>query len=121
LSVDFGHGNFVKTPTKNKLKQIPHATCSAGEINGNHTTFGIVGSVWVHAMLAATGSSDLALASLLTDSYPGFGHMAAQQMTTLCENWKCGFHDPGGGSQNHIMCVPDDFPLNFAQCSPTCA
>eukprot|EP01044_Picomonas_judraskeda_P010836 COSAG03_NODE_1427_length_4098_cov_2.188797_5_plen_132_part_00 len=20
-----------------------------------------------------------------------------------CENWRCGFHDPGGGSQNHIM------------------
>jgi hypothetical protein len=24
-------------------------------------------------------------------------------MTTLCENWKCSFHNPGGGSQNHIM------------------
>jgi len=26
-----------------------------------------------------------------------------QNMTTLCENWGCTFHDAGGGSQNHIM------------------
>jgi len=31
------------------------------------------------------------------------GHMAAQNMTTLCENWACTFHDAGGGSGNHIM------------------
>ena len=45
----------------------------------------------------------MALSILLTDSYPSFGHMLVENMTTLCENWKCGFHDPGGGSQNHIM------------------
>ena len=42
----------------------------------------------------------MALSILLTDSYPSFGHMLVENMTTLCENWKCGFHDPGGGSQN---------------------
>lgn len=72
-------------------------------INSNHTTFGIVGSVWTHPMLEAAGRGDVALSTLTTDAYPGFGHMVANNMTTLCENWKCGFHDPGGGSQNHIM------------------
>ena len=38
----------------------------------------------------------MAVSSLTTDAYPGFGHMVANNMTTLCENWKCGFHDPGG-------------------------
>ena len=37
--------------------------------NGNHTTFGIVGSVWVHPMLEAAGRADVALATLLTDTY----------------------------------------------------
>lgn len=26
-----------------------------------------------------------------------------QNMTTLCENWACTYHEAGGGSQNHIM------------------
>ena len=29
--------------------------------------------------------------------------MAHQNMTTLCENFACTFHEAGGGSQNHIM------------------
>ena len=29
--------------------------------------------------------------------------MAHQNMTTLCENYACTFHEAGGGSQNHIM------------------
>ena len=48
----------------------------------------------------ADGHGQVALSILLTDSYPSFGHMLVENMTTLCENWKCGFHDPGGGSQN---------------------
>jgi|EP01043_Picozoa_sp_COSAG02_P035818 hypothetical protein len=28
---------------------------------------------------------------------------AHQNMTTLCENFACTFHEAGGGSQNHIM------------------
>eukprot|EP01045_Picozoa_sp_COSAG04_P021015 COSAG04_NODE_2216_length_4513_cov_3.037155_6_plen_56_part_00 len=31
---------------------------------------------------------------------PSLGHMAHQNMTTLCENWACTFHEAGGGSQN---------------------
>ena len=34
---------------------------------------------------------------------PSLGHMAHQNMTTLCENFACTAHDAGGGSQNHIM------------------
>ena len=85
-------------------------------INGNHTTFGIVGSVWTHPMLEAAGRGDVALSTLTTDAYPGFGHMVANNMRTLCENWECGFHDPGGergplnkpmsGGSTPIVCAP---------------
>ena len=34
----------------------------------------------------------------LIERYPSIGHMAAQNMTTLCENWACTFHDAGGGT-----------------------
>jgi alpha-L-rhamnosidase len=71
--------------------------------NGKRFTFGIVGSVVVHPMLDAAGHANLALDTLLTDEYPSFGRFVQQNMTTLCENWKCTFHDAGGGSQNHIM------------------
>ena len=43
--------------------------------------------------------------------------MVAQNMTTLCENWLCGFHDPGGGSQNHIMYVATHFMQNTSEAS----
>jgi len=54
-------------------------------------------------MLDAGGHSDIAISLLLNDAYPSLGHMAHQNMTTLCENYACTFHDAGGGSQNHIM------------------
>eukprot|EP00656_Telonema_subtile_P057673 TRINITY_DN9541_c0_g2_i4.p1 TRINITY_DN9541_c0_g2~~TRINITY_DN9541_c0_g2_i4.p1 ORF type:complete len:563 (+),score=74.38 TRINITY_DN9541_c0_g2_i4:1409-3097(+) len=73
------------------------------EANGRHFTFGIVGSAWLFPALSSAGRGDLALSILMGDSYPSFGHMVQQNMTTLCENWKCEFHDAGGGSQNHIM------------------
>ena len=41
-------------------------------INGNHTTFGIVGSVWTHPMLEFAGRGDVALSTLTTDAYPGY-------------------------------------------------
>ena len=44
----------------------------------------------------------VALAILEGDMYPSIGHMAAQNMTTLCENWACTFHEAGGGSGNHV-------------------
>ena len=49
------------------------------------------------------GYGDVALSVLLNDAYPSIGHMAHQNMTTLCENWACTYHAAGGGSQNHIM------------------
>jgi hypothetical protein len=71
--------------------------------NDGRFTFGIVGSAWLFPMLEESGHGDIALDILLTDTYPSFGHFLVENMTTLCENWKCSFHSPGGGSQNHIM------------------
>ena len=68
--------------------------------NGGRFTFGIVGSGWLFPMLEESGHCEIALDILLTDTYPSFGHFLVENMTTLCENWKCGFHTPGGGSQN---------------------
>ena len=70
---------------------------------GNKTTSGVVGMAWLFPMLDKYGYSDVALAILLNDAYPSLGHMAHQNMTTLCENFACTFHEAGGGSQNHIM------------------
>jgi hypothetical protein len=70
---------------------------------GNRTTTGVVGMTWLFPMLDRYGYGDVALSVLLNDAYPSIGHMAYQNMTTLCENWACTFHDAGGGSQNHIM------------------
>jgi hypothetical protein len=70
---------------------------------GNKTTTGVVGIAWLFPALDAAGYSDTALEILLNDGYPSLGHMAHQNMTTLCENWACTFHEAGGGSQNHIM------------------
>lgn len=90
-------------PDATTRSTVGHALVENTEtINHNHTTFGIVGSVWVHSMLAEVGRSDVALSTLLTDAYPGFGHMVANNMTTLCENWLCTFY-VAYGSQNHIM------------------
>jgi hypothetical protein len=69
----------------------------------NKTTTGVVGIAWLFPMLDQYGYSEAALDVLLNDAYPSIGHMAHQNMTTLCENWACTFHDAGGGSQNHIM------------------
>lgn len=70
---------------------------------GNRTTAGVIGMAWVFAQLDRYGYGAEALATLLNDAYPSLGHMAHQNMTTLCENWSCTFHSAGGGSQNHIM------------------
>lgn len=70
---------------------------------GNKTTAGVVGMAWLFPMLDQYGYSDVALSILLNDAYPSLGHMAHQNMTTLCENFGCTFHEAGGGSQNHIM------------------
>ena len=41
------------------------------DANDGHFTFGIVGSAWLYPALAAGGQGDLALKTLLTDTYPG--------------------------------------------------
>ena len=73
------------------------------EARGNHSFGGIVGQRWIYPALEAAGYGAHALATLCQDSFPSFGHMAAQNQTTLCENWACGAHNAGGGSLNHIM------------------
>lgn len=99
---------------------------------GNRTTTGVVGIAWLFPALDEYGYGEEALAVLLNDAYPSIGHMAhqvghhrhclslaialhifaetvpllavvLQNMTTLCENLACTFHEAGGGSQNHIM------------------
>jgi len=70
---------------------------------GNRTTAGVVGMAWIFPMLDQYDYSDVALSVLIGDGYPSLGHMAHQNMTTLCENLACTFHSAGGGSQNHIM------------------
>lgn len=70
---------------------------------GNKTTTGVVGIAFLFPMLDKYGYGDVGLATLLNDDYPSLGHMAHQNMTTLCENFACTFHEAGGGSQNHIM------------------
>jgi hypothetical protein len=69
----------------------------------NKTTTGVAGIAWLFPALDQAGYSSTGLALLANDEYPSLGHMAHQNMTTLCENWACTFHDAGGGSQNHIM------------------
>lgn len=76
---------------------------------GNKTTTGVVGIAFLFPVLDKFGYGDVGLATLLNDDYPSLGHMAHQNMTTLCENFACTFHEAGGGSQNHIMlCVPSN-------------
>ena len=79
---------------------------------------------WIFPMLDLYGHGDEALKILSGDAYPSLGHMLSQatahehcyckskpypslsshkNMTTLCEDWACSYHDAGGGSQNHIM------------------
>jgi alpha-L-rhamnosidase len=70
---------------------------------GDKTTAGVVGMAFVFPMLDQHGFGERALAILSDDAYPSFGHMAAQNMTTLCESLACTFHDSGGSSLNHIM------------------
>ena len=70
---------------------------------GNKTTTGVSGIAWLFPALDQGGYSNTALAILLNDAYPSLGHMAHQNMTTLCENYACTAHEAGGGSQNHIM------------------
>jgi alpha-L-rhamnosidase len=70
---------------------------------GNKTTTGVVGISFLFPALDQYGYGDAALSVLLNDAYPSIGHMAHQNMTTLCENLACTFHNAGGGSQNHIM------------------
>jgi hypothetical protein len=71
--------------------------------NDGRFTFGIVGSAWLFPALESSGHGDIGLSILMTDTYPSVGHFLVENMTTLCENWACQFHEPGGGSQNHIM------------------
>ena len=70
---------------------------------GFKTTTGVVGIAWLFPALDAAGHSDVALRVLRGDAYPSIGFMIAQNMTTLCENFACTFHDAGHGSGNHIM------------------
>lgn len=70
---------------------------------GHRTTTGVVGIAFLFDQLDRYGHGDIGMATLLNDAYPSLGHMAAQNMTTLCENWACTYHAAGGGSQNHIM------------------
>jgi alpha-L-rhamnosidase len=70
---------------------------------GDKTTAGVVGMAFVFPMLDQHGFGDRALSILSDDAYPSFGYMASQNMTTLCENLACSFHDSGGSSLNHIM------------------
>eukprot|EP01044_Picomonas_judraskeda_P010835 COSAG03_NODE_1427_length_4098_cov_2.188797_4_plen_219_part_00 len=53
--------------------------------NDGRFTFGIVGSAWLFPMLEQSGHGDIGLDILLTDSYPSFGHMLVENMTTLCD------------------------------------
>ena len=69
---------------------------------GNKTTTGVSGIGWLFPALDRYGYSDTAIAVLLNDAYPSVGHMAHQNMTTLCENYACTAHEAGGGSQNHM-------------------
>lgn len=61
---------------------------------GNRSTSGVTGISFVLPMLGRYGYGDLALAVLLNDAYPSIGHMAHQNMTTLCENHAFTFHHP---------------------------
>ena len=70
--------------------------------NDGRFTFGIVGSAWLFPALESSGHGAIGLSILMTDSYPSVGHFLVENMTTLCENWACEFHAPGGGSQNHV-------------------
>ena len=56
---------------------------------GNRTTTGVVGIAWLLPILDQYGFADVAVSLLLNDAYPSIGHMAHQNMTTLCENFAC--------------------------------
>jgi len=45
-------------------------------------------------------NGERAMKTMMGDQYPSLGTMAAQNMTSLCENLACSFHTAGGGSQN---------------------
>jgi hypothetical protein len=80
---------------------------------GNKTTTGVVGIAFLFPMLDKYGYGDVGLATLLNDDYPSLGHMAHQNMTTLCENFACTFHEAGGGSQNHVRHKQSDAIMCF--------
>ena len=90
-------------PTPSIAQMVANNLAADVRAFGNKTTAGITGLAWMLPQLEKYGHGEIALAVLEGDQYPSIGHMAAQGMTTLCENLACTEHDPGGGSLNHIM------------------
>ena len=50
---------------------------STGKYGPNHLDVGIIGTTFMFDTLTRYGRSDVAIATLLNDSYPSFGHMIA--------------------------------------------
>ena len=67
---------------------------------GDKFTTGVSGIAWLLPQLDIFGNGERAMKTMMGDQYPSLGTMAAQNMTSLCENLACSFHTAGGGSQN---------------------
>ena len=68
----------------------------------NHIDVGIIGTTFIFDTLTKYGRADVAIATLLNDTYPSFGYMVSQGATTLWEAWE-GTHTEQTSSWNHIM------------------
>ena len=95
---------YLNAPPDNEtLSRVQNNLVADIRAFGNKTTCGITGMAFLFDALEAANHGVVGLDILQNDGYPSMGWFAHQNMTTLCENLACTFHDNGGGSQNHIM------------------
>ena len=65
------------------LKTMVDDIQSSGKYGPNHLDTGIIGTTFMFDTLTRFGRSDVAIATLLNDSYPSFGHMIANGESAL--------------------------------------
>ncbi len=75
--------------------------------NHGHIGTGLIGSQWLMRGLSDNARPEIAYQMAITQTYPGWGYMAANGATTIWELWNGNTADPQMNSQNHVMLLGD--------------
>ena len=79
---------------------------TVNEFDG-HVSTGVVGIQQLMRTLTEYGRGDLALKLATNDTYPSWGYMVRNGVTTIWELWNGNTADPAMNSGNHVMLLGD--------------